>query len=66
MARCGIKEIKKPPPIAEGGPVRISGLQRLTFTVDLVGFFLPLSFTSGSCTCGEGFMVTLTINKDDP
>ena len=65
MARCTIKEIKKPPPIAEGA-VRISGLQRLTFTVDLVGFLLPPSFYPGSFAGDEGFMVTLTINKHDP
>jgi len=44
----------------------MSGLQRLAFIVDLVGFFLPLSFSAGGCTREEDFMVTLTINKDDP
>jgi hypothetical protein len=27
---------------------------------------LPLSFSPGGCTRKEDFMVTLTINKDDP
>jgi hypothetical protein len=40
--------------------------QRLAFIADLVGFFLPLSFSPGSCTRDEDFMVTLTINKDGP
>jgi hypothetical protein len=40
--------------------------QRLALIVDLVGFFLPLRFSPGSCAREEGFMVTLTINKDDP
>ena len=47
-------------------PFLISGLQRLALIVDLVGFFLPLSFSPGSCTRDEDFIVTLTINKDDP
>jgi hypothetical protein len=34
--------------------------------VDLVGFFLPLGFSPGSCTREKDFIVTLTINKDDP
>jgi hypothetical protein len=50
-------------PIAEGGRLEF---QRLAFIADLVGFFLPLSFSPGSCTREEDFMVTLTINKDDP
>jgi hypothetical protein len=41
-------------------------LQRLALIVDFVSFFLPLSLSPGSCTRDEGFMVTLTINKDDP
>jgi hypothetical protein len=56
----------KAAPVAEDGRLKISGLQRLAFIVDLVGFFPPLSFYPGSCTGGEGFLVTLTINKDDP
>jgi hypothetical protein len=56
---------RKAAPIAEGGPVRISVLQRLAFIVDLVGFFLPLNFSPGSCRRVEDFMMTLTINKDD-
>jgi hypothetical protein len=47
-------------------PVRISVLHVLAFTVDLVGLVLPLCFSPGSFTCDEGFMVTLTINKDGP
>jgi hypothetical protein len=54
---------EKAAPIAESGRLEF---QRLAFIVDLVGFFLPLSFSPGSCTRGEGFMVTLAINKDDP
>jgi hypothetical protein len=54
---------EKAAPIAESGRLEF---QRLAFIVDLVGFFLPLSFSPGSCTREEGFMVTLTINKDDP
>jgi len=38
----------------------------LAFIVDLVGFFLPLSFSPGSCAREEGFMVRLIINKDGP
>jgi hypothetical protein len=57
---------RKAAPIAEGRRVVISGLQRLAFIVDLVGFFLPVSFSPGGCTRKEGFMVTLTINKDGP
>jgi hypothetical protein len=51
-------------PIAD--PPTQYDLQRLALIVDLVGFFLPLSFSPGSCTREEGFTVTLTINKDDP
>ena len=65
-AQAAPMDIRKSAPIVEGGPVRISGLQRLALIVDLVGFFLPLSFSPGSCAREEDFMVTLTINKDDP
>jgi hypothetical protein len=41
-------------------------LRRLALIVDLVGFFLPLSFSPGSCARDEDFIVPLTINKDDP
>jgi len=44
----------------------MSGLQRLAFIVDLVGFFLPLSFCPGGCSREEEFMVPLTINKKRP
>jgi len=57
---------KEPPPLCWGRLVRISGRQRLAFIVDLVGFFLPVSFSPGGCTRAEDFMVTLTIDKDDP
>jgi hypothetical protein len=58
--------VRKIAPIPEGGSVRISVLHVLAFIVDLVGFILPLSFSPGSCTREEEFMVTLTINKDGP
>jgi hypothetical protein len=41
-------------------------LRRLALIVDLVGFFLPLGFSPRSCARDEDFIVTLTINKDDP
>jgi hypothetical protein len=56
----------KAAPIAESGPVRISVVHFLAFIVDLIDFFLPISFSPGSCTREEDFMVTLTINKDGP
>jgi hypothetical protein len=59
-------ERRKAAPIAEGGRLAISVLHVLVFIVNLVGFILPLSFSPGGCTRAEGFMVTLTINKDDP
>jgi hypothetical protein len=58
-----VNELKKAAPIAEGGRLEF---QRLALIVDLVGFLLPLSFSSCSCTRDEGLMVLLTINKDDP
>jgi hypothetical protein len=57
---------KKAAPIAKGGRLGISVLHVLAFIVDLVGFCLPFSFSPGSCTRAEDFVVTLTINKDDP
>jgi hypothetical protein len=57
---------KKAAPLLKARPVRISVLHVLAFIVDFVGFFLPLNFSPGGCTREEGFMVTLTINKDDP
>jgi hypothetical protein len=61
-----LKRNEKCRPIAEGGWVKNSVLHVLALIVDLVGFFLPLSFSPGSCTREEGFMVRLTINEDDP
>ena len=55
----------KRPPLT-GGLLEFHSLHVLSFIVDLVGFCLPLSFSPGSCTREEEFMVTLTINKDDP
>jgi hypothetical protein len=57
-------EIKVPLPLLRTAVISV--LHVLAFIVDLVGFFLPLSFSPGSCTREEGFMVTLTINNDDP
>ena len=58
--------IEKAARIAEGGPDRISIFHVLAFIIDLVGFFLPFSFTPGSCTRAEGLMIPLTIGKDRP
>jgi hypothetical protein len=53
-------------PIAKGGLLEFHSLHVLAFIVDLVGFCLPVSFSPGSCTRAEGFLVTLAINKDGP
>jgi len=57
---------KRPP--STMGPARLEfqSFSALAFIVDLVGFFLPLSFSPGSCAREEGFMVRLIINKDGP
>jgi hypothetical protein len=59
-----VEEQKRPP--LTGGLLEFHSLHVLAFIVDLVGFCLPLSFSPGSCTRAEGFMVTLTIDKDRP
>jgi hypothetical protein len=48
------------------GLLEFLSLHVLAFIVDLVGLCLPLSFSPGSCTRAEGFLVTLPINKDGP
>jgi hypothetical protein len=63
VSRWYVEGCKNAAPIAESGRLEF---QRLALIVDFVGFFLPLSFSPGSCTREEGFMVTLAINKDDP
>jgi hypothetical protein len=52
--------------IAEGGRLEFSVLHVLAFIVDFVGFFLLTNFSPGSCTRAEDFIVTLTIDKNDP
>jgi hypothetical protein len=56
-------EEQKSPPL--GGLLEFHSLHVLAFIVDLVGL-LPLSFSPGSFTRAEGFLVTLAINKDGP
>ena len=48
------------------GLLEFHSLHVLSFIVDFVGFCLPPSFSPGSCTRAEGFLVTLAINKDGP
>lgn len=52
-------------PIAEDGRLIFQDLQRLAFILDL-GFIVLLSFSPGSFTRAERFMLRLIINKDSP
>jgi hypothetical protein len=53
----------KKPPRMRAACLEISVLHVLALIVDLVGLSLALSFSPGSCTREEEFMVTLIINK---
>jgi hypothetical protein len=59
-----VEEQKRPPLTC--GLLEFHSLHVLAFIVDLVGFCLPLSFSPGSCTRAEGFLVPLAINEDGP